>query len=124
MPIFPGMTKPIPNSRMRRRKTAPRAGSMHMAAAAQPPSATLRFGSVTLEVGPQGNAERAGNVQSGQEALRKITDGFVANGFAIRTPAAAPLYHADPANPDRLIRLWDGRQEFGIFEDGVFKVTG
>jgi hypothetical protein len=118
------MTKPIPNPRMSRRKAPPRAGTMHMEAAGQPASGTLRFGSVTLEVAPQGNAQRAENVQSGQEALRRITDGFVANGFAIRTPAAAPLYHADPANPDRLIRVWDGRQETGIFEHGVFKVTG
>lgn len=40
-----------------------------------------------------------------------------------RKPKPAPMYLADPDNPDGVIRSWKGKREKGVMVDGKFKKT-
>lgn len=83
--------------------------------------ATLRFGSVSLEVKVAHAEERARNVELGQTALKKMKRKLVTPGVRLRTPKNVPLFFADPTNPERIIREVDGLREAGVFENGTFK---
>jgi len=85
-------------------------------------TATLQFGSASLKVGTGGHDDWSRNVDLGQAALKKMKLRLVKPGVKLRNSRSAPLFHADPADPGRLIRELNGKKERGVFERGVFKV--
>jgi hypothetical protein len=83
---------------------------------------TLTFGSVTGEFSLPTVKERTRNIKAGQAALARAKDLIVVSGVTLNVGSEIPLFHADPDRPDRLVRVFQGRCEHGIFENGQFKV--
>jgi hypothetical protein len=79
------------------------------------------FGSVSLKA-PARSTDGAHNIGLGQAAMKKIQGQLARPGVKLRVSKATPLFRADPSNPRQLIRVLDGREERGVFENGVFKV--
>lgn len=82
--------------------------------------AVFSFGSATVKV-PVRDEEWADNIALSQVAMKKLTKALVKPGVKLRTSKATPLFRADPANPGQVIRVVDGKEERGVFLDGVFK---
>jgi len=84
---------------------------------------TYQFGSAKLTVSTSAQSEWAPNIDLGQSALKKLKRVLVKPGVKLRGSKAAPLFHADPANPRQLVRVLNGKRETGVFENGEFKAT-
>lgn len=61
------------------------------------------------------------NVGLGRDVMGKVRGRLLKPGIKLRA-SRAPLFFADPSNPRRLIRDLDGKREYGVFENGVFRV--
>lgn len=85
-------------------------------------TATLHFGSVSMKVKLGSSDEGIRNITLGQAAMRKMKVKLANPGVKLRNLKNAPLFYADPSNPRRLIRVLNGKREYGIFENGKFKV--
>jgi len=45
-------------------------------------------------------------------------------GVKLRIGKSTPNFRADPTDPTQLMRVLDGKEERGVFVDGVFQVSG
>ena len=84
--------------------------------------ATIQFGSAALKatVRPE---EWAGNLELSHQAMEKVEASLRKPGVKLRgLGKSTPLFRADPADPARLVRTVDGKEERGVFVDGVFQV--
>ncbi|MBI4814766.1 MAG: hypothetical protein HY791_00830 [Deltaproteobacteria bacterium] len=62
------------------------------------------------------------NIAAGRSALERVKERILKPGVRIRTAKGVPLFHADPKNPGKLVRVLDGRRERGSFVNGEFQV--
>jgi len=83
--------------------------------------AVFQFGSAKLKA-PTSHEDWARNIDLGQAAMKKIKFQLVKPGVRSRSSKSTPLFRADPANPRQLIRILDGKEERGVFVNGVFQV--
>ncbi len=83
---------------------------------------TVTFGAVSVNAASPKVREMRRNVISGQAALARAAPKLGKSGVAIRSPAAVPLFRADPQDPSRLIREFNGKTATGKFVNGKFKV--
>jgi hypothetical protein len=84
----------------------------------------LSFGSVTLRVDATADTDRPAVTELSPAALGKLTSRLVKAGVVIKAGRGVPMFRADPAAPDRVIRTWNGRRESGIFVQGEFRPVG
>lgn len=85
------------------------------------PLTKVTVGSVTIDAFGVSRAEALRNIKSGQSALRRAKNAIIQPGVKIKVPKGVPLFHADPDRPDRLVRVIDGKRDYGTFVDGEFK---
>lgn len=84
----------------------------------------VTFGSVTVTADRVVKAELSRNVDLGQFALKNIAESLAKPGVKVpKKSKTIPLFHADPANPRRVVRILDGKKETGVFENGQFKAA-
>lgn len=84
---------------------------------------TVKFGSVTVKADAPSDEEVARNIAKGQEAFTRGLKALLKPGIKIRPKKGVPLFHADPDNPERLIRVLDGKREKGYFVGRDFQVV-
>lgn len=82
----------------------------------------LSFGSVTIKLSNNRKPSVRKNIEAGQRALARAKKAFAQVGINIEAGQGVPLFHADPNNPDILVRTLNGRSHRGTFENGKFKV--
>ncbi len=80
------------------------------------------FGDVRVAV-PQvtTDSEFKHNIKQGQYALARARSTLLKRGVALRTAKNVALYHADPDNPDFIVRVKEGKSERGRFVKGCFR---
>ena len=83
---------------------------------------TLVFGSATLK-GVARVSAKVAVLPSDPEANTRIATLLTTPGVDLGLPADIPIFVANPANPDHVIRILDGQRVSGFFEGGVFKVA-
>jgi hypothetical protein len=83
---------------------------------------TVKFGSVTVKADAPSEEEVARNIARGAEAFERGLKRLLKPGVKIRPKKGIPLFQSDPDNPERLIRLLDGKREKGFFEGREFRV--
>lgn len=81
----------------------------------------FHFGSARLKTSVA-HVDWARNIGLGQLAMKRITVQLVKPGVKLRGSRSKPLFRADPADPRQLIRVLDGKEERGVFVNGVFQV--
>ena len=69
-------------------------------------------------------AELKQAVKSSAEALNRMSVKLSKPGIRLKSRACIPLFSVDPDNPSRIARKLNGKVEWGVFEDGQFKVSG
>lgn len=84
---------------------------------------TVKFGSVTVKADAPSEEEVARNIAKGEEAFARGLRRLIKPGVKIRSKKGVPLFQADPENPERLIRVLDGRREKGYFVGRDFHVV-
>lgn len=85
---------------------------------------TLRFGGVTVTVGPLAGEVAARNIKHGQRALKRASKTLATPGVTIVRRKTVPYFHADPKVPGRVIRVLNGKRTSGTFDKaGAFKTT-
>jgi hypothetical protein len=82
---------------------------------------SVTFGSVTIRSARPEKQTIAANVASGHSALERVRDTITSAGIRLVAKKDVPFYHADPDQPERIIRRLGGRVEHGTFVDGEFK---
>ncbi len=83
--------------------------------------AVFSYGSASLKT-TSAPDDWARNVDLGRLAMKKLKSRLIKPGVKVSYAKSTPLFRADPAQPGRLIRTLDGKEERGAFVDGVFKV--
>ena len=86
-------------------------------------SKVYTFGSARQKA-PAKSADAPRSIGLGQAAMKKLKTRLMKPGVKLRTSKSTPLFRADPANPRQVIRMLNGREDSGVFEEGVFKVRG
>jgi hypothetical protein len=89
-----------------------------------PPSTMIEYGAARIERGTHSAEVLSQNKELGRQALQRAIPVLTSSGVSIPITAGTPLYHADPQDPGRLIRVIDGRQERGQFKGKDFIVEG
>lgn len=80
------------------------------------------FGDVRVAVPPiTPQSEFQHNIKQGQYALARAKSAILKRGVALRTAKNVALYHADPDNPDVIVRVKEGKSERGRFVKGCFR---
>lgn len=69
-------------------------------------------------------AELKQAVKSSAEALNRMSVKISKPGIRLHSRAGIPLFSVDPDNPSRIARKLNGKLEWGVFENGQFKVGG
>ena len=83
---------------------------------------TITFGSVTIRTKPADPEVIKKNIIEGQKAFARALEAFKTKGVKLNVPKGTALYHANPNNPNLLIRNIDGKIDQGVFENGQFRV--
>lgn len=83
--------------------------------------AVFSYGSASLKT-TSSPEEWARNVDLGRVAMKNLKAKLIKPGVRVSHAKSVPLFRADPAQPGRLIRTLNGKDERGAFVDGVFKV--
>lgn len=78
------------------------------------------YGSAVIEAVPPTPEQITRNVMEGRRAMDRLAEQLVRPGVDLVVAGDIPLYHADPARPGRLIRVMNGREDHGVFRNGVF----
>lgn len=86
-------------------------------------SRTVVFGSASLTVDLPRAATETLKALTDPAALKRIADALTRPGVRLPMHAGKPSFVADPAHPDRLVRVWRGKREPGVFVHGEFKVV-
>lgn len=81
----------------------------------------VTVGSVTVKVSGVPASEKSRNIKAGQHALARAKTAIITPGVKIGSAKGVPIFHADPDRPDLLVRVLDGKREYGVFKDGKFK---
>lgn len=82
---------------------------------------TVAFGSAMVDGGAMNAEEIRRNTRAGQKALSRAMRVIVRKGVDLPSVRDIPLFSADPDNPERLIRLLNGKREYGRFIKGQFQ---
>lgn len=85
------------------------------------PTVKVTFGSVTIETTPPDEAEIKRNIKAGQDAFRRAKHVLVTPGVELNIPDDVPLFHADPNEPDKIVRVLHGKTERGKIVNGRFR---
>ena len=56
--------------------------------------------------------------------MEKVEASLRRPGVKLRIGKSTPIFRADPTDPTQLVRVLDGKEERGVFVDGVFQVRG
>jgi len=83
----------------------------------------IKVGAVTVRVAKPSKDEVRRNVNAGQAALDRVQTKLAQPGITLKLAANVPLYHADPKNPDLLIRKLGKSTSSGRFVDGKFRAV-
>lgn len=83
----------------------------------------LQFGSASLSA-PTRKDEWARNLGLSHRAVEKVEASVRKPGVKLRIGKSTPNFRADPTDPTQLMRVLDGKEERGVFVDGVFQVSG
>lgn len=81
----------------------------------------VKFGSVTVAVYGRRTAEVKRNIREGQVALSRAINTIIRPGVKIEVTESVPLFHADPTQPGRIVRVLKGKRVSGVFVNGKFK---
>jgi hypothetical protein len=82
----------------------------------------VTFGSVTIDnVERASGPERERNVAEGVAALRRAATALSTPGVTLDLPPSMARYHSHPNADGRLIRVMNGEETTGTFENGTFK---
>ncbi len=84
----------------------------------------LTVGSVTIESPVPSQAEIRKNIAAGQAAMRRLSKAFDKPGVNLEHKKGVPLFHADPDDPNILVRILDGERVRGTFVGGKFVKAG
>jgi hypothetical protein len=82
---------------------------------------SMTVGSTTVLVSLPTKAEARRNIAEGQAALARAQPVIMKPGVKLSFGRGVPSFEADPANPRRVVRVLNGRQESGVFVGGKFK---
>lgn len=83
------------------------------------------FGDVRLLTPRKTNAAQVRrNIRAGQLGLARAKDLIIKPGVTLEVVKGVPLYHADPDQPDLLVREIDGKRDRGKFVNGRFRKVG
>ncbi len=82
---------------------------------------TVKFGSVTLTGGRLPPGEVQLKLKQGQRAFAKAASTLTKPGVRLNHADDVPIFHADPKDPRRIIRVLNGKAEVGRFVGAVFK---
>jgi len=82
---------------------------------------TVRFGSVTLTGDRPSSVDVKDKVKRGQRAFAKAAATLTKPGVKLKHADSVPVYHADPKDPQRVIRVLNGKSESGRFIGATFK---
>ena len=82
---------------------------------------TVRFGSVTLTGDRPSAVDLKDKVKRGQRAFAKAAVTLTKSGVKLKHPDNIPVYHADPKDPKRVIRVLNGKTESGQFVGATFR---
>ena len=82
----------------------------------------VRFGTVTVSVRQPSRAEVKRNVDLSTAALRRARDSLVRGQVRLLRKKDVPLFYLDTNHPGRFARRLNGRVEYGVLENGEFKV--
>lgn len=84
----------------------------------------VAFGDVRVLTPRKTNAAQVKrNIRAGQLALARAKDLIVKPGVTLELLKGVPRYHADPDQPELLVREIDGKRERGKFVDGKFRIV-
>lgn len=81
----------------------------------------ITFGSVTVAYTEPDPSEIAKNIRESQKALERGLKAMLTPGVTLNLPDDVPRYHADPANPEYVIRVLNGVEERGTCVRGKFR---
>lgn len=81
----------------------------------------VRFGGVTVSVAEIDAVVEARNIKQGQLALKRASKALAKPGVVLVRKPGVPYFHADPKNPNRMVRELDGQTTVGIFVGSKFK---
>lgn len=84
---------------------------------------TVKFSSENTEDFTISKEDVARNIKAGQDALARAMAIIITPGVKLKVSKGVPLFHADPARPGRLVRVLDGKRQYGIFVNGEFVET-
>ena len=82
----------------------------------------VKFGTVTVSVRKPTRAEVKYNVDLSTAALRRARDSLVHGRVQLPRKKDVPLFYVDTSHPGRFARKLNGRVEYGVLENGEFKV--
>ncbi|WP_423600867.1 hypothetical protein [Roseateles sp. MS654] len=85
-------------------------------------ASTVTFGAVRVSAPAPKVAEIKRNVVIGQAALARAVPKLIKPGVVVKKLGSVPMFRADPQDPSRLIREFNGQAEVGRFVNGKFKV--
>lgn len=83
----------------------------------------VRFGAVTVSVQEPTKTEVDHNVCLSTEALDRAGCQLARKGVRLSRTKNVPLFYLDTKKPGRFVRRLNGKVEYGVLENGRFKVT-
>ena len=109
------------------RKRAGRKRTTHRSAVEKATSAKraahgmVTFGSVTIKASRVSQNEKQRNIGAGQSALARAKTAIIKRGVKLKVAKGVPLFHVDPDRPNQVVRVINGKREYGVFRAGKFK---
>jgi hypothetical protein len=82
---------------------------------------SVTFGDVSVVVGRPSQQMVEQGVRASAKAIDRLSKRLAVPGVTIADADKLPMFSADPTDPTRVVRQWNGKSEVGQFVKGEFR---